>query len=171
MAGFFNSSRGGKKKIADNLNLVPFIDLFSTMIVFLLSTAVWDQLAAIPTKLGTAEGSSTQISTPETVVKKVTSEIEVVLSDRDLILSNKGQKTSLEIQPDGTLDIEAIKTFFRAARSSAPDKKDLVVKSSDLARYEHLVLVLDEAMAFEFDELVLAGVMGPQTGTRQKRGQ
>ncbi len=157
MSGFFNSSRGGKKKFADNLNLVPFIDLFSTMIIFLLSTAVWDQLAAIPTKLGTSDGKSAQLSTPETVVKKVSTDIEVTVTDRMFVLKNKEQRTEIPISPDGTVNIEMIKSFFKDARMGNPEKKDLVVKSSDTSRYEHLVLVLDEALAFDFDELVLGG--------------
>ena len=41
----------GKKKSVDfELNLVPFIDLMSAMISFLLITAVWTQVAKIDVK-------------------------------------------------------------------------------------------------------------------------
>jgi biopolymer transport protein ExbD len=166
VSGFFGSSRGGKKKFADNLNLVPFIDLFSTMIIFLLSTAVWDQLSAIPTKIGMSEGNSAQLADPNEVVKKVNSDLEVMLTDREIVLSNKGQKTNLPIGPDGTVDMEILKQFFKLARESNLEKKDLVVKSTDMSRYEHLVLVLDEALAFDFEDLILAGLSEPSRGGR-----
>ncbi len=40
---------GGKKSLDAELNLVPFIDLLVCCICFLLITAVWVQLSAIPT--------------------------------------------------------------------------------------------------------------------------
>src|SRR5579872_6320328 len=39
------SGKGGKKPLDATLNLVPFIDLLSCCISFLLITAVWTQLA------------------------------------------------------------------------------------------------------------------------------
>src|SRR5437868_8092484 len=40
-----HTGRGGKKPLDASLNLVPFIDLLSCCISFLLITAVWTQLA------------------------------------------------------------------------------------------------------------------------------
>ena len=45
------------------LNLVPFIDLLSSLVLFLLITAVWIQISAIPTAID-AKGE-TPILTPE----------------------------------------------------------------------------------------------------------
>lgn len=42
------STEGGSSKIDTELNLVPFIDLLSTLVLFLLLTVVWVQIAAIP---------------------------------------------------------------------------------------------------------------------------
>src|SRR5499427_6397748 len=39
------SGKGGKKPLDAQINLVPFIDLLSCCISFLLITAVWTQLA------------------------------------------------------------------------------------------------------------------------------
>lgn len=40
---------GGKRSLDFELNLVPFIDLLSCCISFLLITAAWNQLSRIPT--------------------------------------------------------------------------------------------------------------------------
>jgi len=45
------SVEGGKgrgKSVMASLNLVPFIDLLSTLIVFLIATAVWVELSSLP---------------------------------------------------------------------------------------------------------------------------
>ena len=38
---------GGKKSVDFQLNLIPFIDLLSVLISFLLMTSVWTQVAKI----------------------------------------------------------------------------------------------------------------------------
>ena len=39
--------KGGKKSVNADLNLVPYIDLLTCMVAFLLITAVWSQLARL----------------------------------------------------------------------------------------------------------------------------
>ncbi len=149
------SGRGGKKKFADNLNLVPFIDLFSTMIIFLLSTAVWDQLAAVQTKLGTG-ASDKSISAPPETTKKVESKLSVSLSDRDLILELAGQNRKILIDNMG-INVADLEEFFQGAREKFPELRNVVVRATDLAKYENLILVMDQALALDFDELVVMG--------------
>ena len=42
-----HTGKGGKKALDAELNLVPFIDLLSCCIAFLLITAVWTQIAGL----------------------------------------------------------------------------------------------------------------------------
>ncbi|TMA14377.1 MAG: biopolymer transporter ExbD, partial [Deltaproteobacteria bacterium] len=42
-----HTGKGGKKALDAELNLVPFIDLLSCCISFLLITAVWTQIAGL----------------------------------------------------------------------------------------------------------------------------
>ena len=50
---------GGRKGVDYDLNLIPFIDLFSVLVSFLLITAVWTQIARInvENKVGTGAGN------------------------------------------------------------------------------------------------------------------
>src|SRR5204862_8024129 len=43
-----SGGKGGKKSVNAELNLVPYIDLLTCMVAFLLITAVWTQLASLP---------------------------------------------------------------------------------------------------------------------------
>ena len=45
-----NNSRGRHRSLDAEVNLVPFIDLLSMCICFLLMTAVWVQIGALPVK-------------------------------------------------------------------------------------------------------------------------
>jgi biopolymer transport protein ExbD len=42
-----SGGKSGKKSVNADLNLVPYIDLLTCMVAFLLITAVWSQLARL----------------------------------------------------------------------------------------------------------------------------
>jgi len=42
-----SGNKSGKKPLNADLNLVPYIDLLTCMVAFLLITAVWSQLARL----------------------------------------------------------------------------------------------------------------------------
>src|SRR5262249_56386841 len=54
MAGDFTggAGRGGRKPVDIDMNLIPFIDMMSVLVAFLLLTAVWTNLAQINIKPG-----------------------------------------------------------------------------------------------------------------------
>lgn len=58
------SAEHGDGKLNTDLNLVPFIDLLSTLTLFLLVTAVWLQVAAIPASVQ-SKGKSHATVAPE----------------------------------------------------------------------------------------------------------
>lgn len=62
MAGV--STEQGSNKLDTELNLVPFIDLLSTLVLFLLVTAVWLQIAAIPASVD-SKGKAVVSDTPQ----------------------------------------------------------------------------------------------------------
>src|SRR5919201_5854052 len=60
------TGKGGKKPLDASINLVPFIDLLSCCISFLLITAVWTQLARMNvTQKGQGAAGSEQEKPPE----------------------------------------------------------------------------------------------------------
>lgn len=71
-------SSGGKKSLDAEINLVPFIDLLSMCICFLLMTAVWVEMGSIEMKqaLGTSANETTSQSYD--VVVKFTDKVSTV---------------------------------------------------------------------------------------------
>ena len=61
------SGKGGKKPLDASINLVPFIDLLSCCISFLLITAVWTQLARMDVTQKSKAPSGAVDETPPTV--------------------------------------------------------------------------------------------------------
>src|SRR5881275_820281 len=73
---------GGKKALDAELNLVPFIDLLSCCISFLLITAVWTQIAGLQV--------SSSGGPPEPQTKQETIDVRLLLSDKGYQLTMAG---------------------------------------------------------------------------------
>ena len=71
MAGIV--SEGSGNKLDTELNLVPFIDLLSTLVLFLLLTAVWVQVAAIQASVDSKGKSTVSITHDAKLRVRVTS--------------------------------------------------------------------------------------------------
>jgi len=81
-AGGAPASGGGRRKSLDpEINLVPFIDLLSTCICFLLMTAVWMEIGALQVKqaTGTEAAATTSKSVEMDVRFTSPTKIEVAL--------------------------------------------------------------------------------------------
>ena len=63
-------NKGGKKPLNADLNLVPYIDLLTCMVAFLLITAVWSQLARLEAHQK-GQGQAGEDTPPEKVFKLV----------------------------------------------------------------------------------------------------
>src|SRR6266540_4281564 len=65
-----SGNKGGKKPLDADLNLVPYIDLLTCMVAFLLITAVWTQLARLEV-MQKGQGGETEGKPPETKIAVV----------------------------------------------------------------------------------------------------
>ena len=75
---------GGKKDLNADLNLTPFIDLLSTMVCFLLITAVWIDIGSVEIK----QSHGTEASES----KKVTYDLDVVFKNPTSLRLNLKRK-------------------------------------------------------------------------------
>jgi biopolymer transport protein ExbD len=129
MAVTLAPARGARRRPVDAaINLVPFIDLLSCCIAFLLITAVWSEVASIDVSQAGAPADPTVATAAPPV-------LFVGASDYQLRLP--GAQT-IDVEP------AALSSTLRAHRG---DGEELVVQSTDGARYERLVRGLDAARA------------------------
>ncbi len=148
--------RKGNRRHVDDLNLTPFVDLFSTLIIFLLSTAVMDQLAMMQLNVGVEDKPAAQV--PPTEVKKINSQVKVTIGATKIELFDEGQVQRIERASIETpYDYAMLETFMESVRGKYPDKKDMLIFATDDAKYEDLVAVLDRSLAKDFQELITAG--------------
>ena len=116
MAGVSPSpSKGGKRELNADLNLVPFIDLLSMCICFLLMTAVWMEIGAVNVKqlVGSEAPAETKSSFEMDVRFNKPEELEVNLKHPKL----KGQKFSVTA-PTAEARLAQLKEKLKALSSS-----------------------------------------------------
>lgn len=131
-----------KKPLHAELNLVPYIDLLTCMLAFLLITAVWTQLARLEVQQkgqGQEEGPA------------VVDEMRVAVAVRDggfnLIVKDD--------QKPLPLDYARLEDELRAVKRLYPDKTDVQIISEDTIPFDTLVKTMDVAVSAGFPALSL----------------
>jgi len=139
---------GGGKKVDIDINLVPFIDVMSVLVAFLLLTAVWTNLAQINIKPG-GVGKD-----PETVQEQPPQVNLSVLVASDAIWVGITTGTPMQIPKAGdSYDYDALyNELVRYKKESGlfNDRDDIEVAAEDLVDYQTLVTVMDRAVEAKF---------------------
>lgn len=144
---------GGGKSASFELNLVPFIDMFSTLICFLLITAAWQSLESVNT--GTPPKSvesleDTPPSEPEPKVKKAVlavtlffDRLEVAEDETKKVFPNRGKE----------IDTQSLALVLVEWKRKYPERKDVILSTENRAPYRHLIRLMDTFIAGQFPEV------------------
>jgi biopolymer transport protein TolR len=135
---------GGGKSVNVELNLVPFIDLLSTLICFLLITAAWQELDSMASNAppkSTAEMPDTPQPTPNPNEPKKAMLILAIGTDK--IDMSEDDKTINIPFVNGEPDLDRLTSVLRDWKTRFPDRKDLVLATDNKAKYKYLVLMMD----------------------------
>src|SRR5688572_10565089 len=142
---------GGKshrKGLNAELNLVPYIDLLTCMVAFLLITAVWTQLARL-SAAQKGQGQAGEETPPEVVVK-----ITVVVNQEGFNLVVGQEQTP--IPKKGTdYDFEKLGAELKKSKAAHPDKNDITVASEDQIVFDTIIRTMDTALTARFADVSL----------------
>ncbi len=147
-----DDSRGGRTSNVD-VNIVPFIDLMSVLIIFLLITAVWTQVSMIQI------GSSVygQKSKDEAVQPPPRAEIpfklDIIASGYNILIG----KQVINIPKSGAdYNIEKLKTEVKKIKEMYPEKVDAIIDMNDQLAYGNLIEGMDALLDSGFPEISIA---------------
>ena len=141
--------RGGRKSLDAALNLVPFIDLLSCCIAFLLITACWTQLARIPVARPNTGGVNEQPAAP---VERPT----LTISPDGYTLERGGATVEIPFAR-GDYDVARLLGELRAARGNLPQEAGVSVRARDGVPYRELVRAMDTVLSARFADIDLDG--------------
>lgn len=147
--------KSGKKSLNADLNLVPYIDLLTCMVSFLLITAVWTQLARLQASQK-GQGQAGEETPPEMQVK-----IVVMVNQEGFNLVVGQDQTPIPKKTPEQYDFERLANELKKAKEGHPDKNDAQVASEDTIKFDILVKAMDTALArFPDISLIDSGAAG-----------
>lgn len=147
---------GGRGKGQNfDLNLVPFIDLLSVLITFLLVTAVWLQLSSMNVEQNIMDPNAPPpppSETPPTPPLTVHISAEAIEVFRNL----DGRKT-VQATGDGQYDWVAVDEAVRQEKELFPLENQATIVTDDGVHYEHMIKALDITRKHDFEKTLLGG--------------
>jgi biopolymer transport protein TolR len=137
---------GWARPLNAELNLVPYIDLLTCMVAFLLITAVWTQLARLQIGQrgpGGGEPGDTPLDKIAVVVHQ---------DGFNLVVGNDQKPLPKKA---GDFDYATLVAELTAVKRTHPDRTDAQVVSADDIVFEKLVRTMDATMSAGFPDLSL----------------
>ena len=137
------------------MNLVPFIDLLSACIAFLLMTAVWTSLYRADASLAhPGSGPREELSPPADVT------LGVLLEPAGAVIVSGAKREHLAAGASGQVDERELMAALGRLKAAHPDRRDLRVAVSAGVLFDALAEVLDAGHAAGFAELAVADAAG-----------
>ena len=147
-----HTGKGGKKSLDVEFNLVPFIDLLSCCISFLLITAVWTQIAGL--QVASSGGPPDQQQKQETTI-----DVKLLLTEKGYSLSMAGAQIDIPKvngQEGAQYDRKTLDEKLKTLKASIPDQSAITVQPEDAVAYSDLVEAVDACMGQQLRNVTVA---------------
>lgn len=149
-----SGSKTSGRRVNVDLNLVPFIDLMSVLITFLLITAVWTQVSMIQIGSSLYGKKSDSQPNPEPP-PKADLVLKVDVKSQGYILTVGTQVISIpRVAQD--YDEATLLNQLKRVKELNPEKTDAVVAVSDELEYNQLVRTMDNLLLAGFSAISVA---------------
>jgi biopolymer transport protein ExbD len=142
---------GGKKSVDSEIPLIPFIDLLLCCVMFLLVTAVWNQLARLDANQKQPGQQAPDDPPPEEHIKVV---LQVQASGY-VIASTAGDRVEIPKIGD-KFDLEQLREKLQERKRLEPNRRDLVVAPEDGVMYSDVVEAMDTVVGQGFPDMSLS---------------
>lgn len=153
MANIETSGRGRNSNV--DLNLVPFIDLMSCLITFLLISAVWTQVSMI--QLGASFAAPRDKSEKQVVVPP----LEELVLRLDVVASGYVLKIGKDTKPipkkNNIYDSESLVFELEKIKKKYPEKSGIKIAIADDVIYDNVIGVMDAGLKVGFSPELLTG--------------
>ena len=142
---------GGKKSVDSEIPLVPFIDLLLCCVMFLLVTAVWNQLAQLEANQQIPGNPNPSDPPPDPGIQLYLQ----ITGTGFAITSSAGERIDIPKNGD-EYDMDALRTRLEERRAAEPNRHDLIVAPEDGVLYENVIAAMDLAIAQGFTDVSLS---------------
>ena len=145
---------GGKgKKVSVDVNIVPFIDLMSVLIIFLLITAVWSQVSMIQIGSSIYGKRTEQESVKPPPKAEIPFRLDVKPDGYKVVV---GRQTLKIPKMNGEYDQDRLLKELSQIKELYPEKVDAVITMTDELEYGLLIMGMDALLTAGFPEISIA---------------
>jgi biopolymer transport protein TolR len=132
-----------KKALDFEINLIPFIDLLSTCICFLLLTAVWVQVGSMNVKQAVGGQAAEETAKKPTVWVLLGATGDVTLDVRDAKVPAKLAKFTIAGQK-GKPDLEQLMNAVNQLKAAEPRLTTALIQPQAASVYEDIINLMDK---------------------------
>jgi biopolymer transport protein TolR len=150
MAGMSPVVAGGKRPMDAEINLVPFIDLLSCCICFLLITAVWTHVAKIDTK------PTPNLPSDATPPPDQQNHIELRIGSDGYYLMQGATRLTLNKVGD-LYPGQQLREQLKVLHETDPDHAAVTVSADDAVSYKELVSAMDACLKVGLTDINVKG--------------
>ncbi|MEM9190205.1 MAG: biopolymer transporter ExbD [Myxococcota bacterium] len=143
---------GGKKSVDHEIPLIPFIDLLLCCVMFLLATAVWQQLARINANQQQPGQSAPEDAPPPEERVKLILKIE---KSGYTLADTTGTRQTIAAN-GGTYDLPELRNKLRERKQLEPNRRDIIVAPEDGVMYNDVVQAMDLVVGEGFQDMSLS---------------
>jgi biopolymer transport protein ExbD len=140
---------GGKKSVNHEIPLIPFIDLLLCCVMFLLVTAVWNQLARI-----NANQQQPSNQAPDNMEQKIKLVLQVQNTGY-ILASTAGDRLEIPKVAE-KYDVESLREKLQDRKRLEPNRRDLIVAPEDGVIYSDVVEAMDTVVGEGFPDMILS---------------
>lgn len=142
---------------AHDIDVTPLMNMMVILIPFLISMAVFTQIASINFSLppAMAEGEAPPGEAPKEETGKI--DISVAITDKGFTITGTGQVLPIIPKQGDKYDLEALNRMMRAIKMQYPNQEDVVLIIEEQVFYEDIVNVMDICRDAQFPNIGLSG--------------
>jgi biopolymer transport protein ExbD len=144
----FNRRKKNKEVPAGDVNLVPFIDLLSVCICFMLLTAVWLQAGVLSTKQGLGTESESKKENALSVWVELESKDSVLLSTQGFKQNRSKKRVAMKSLSDTVAKL----------KQENPELRTGLVLPNAFSSYEELVRAMDQLRKAELIDIGISPI-------------
>ena len=145
-------TKGGKKSIIVHLNVVPFIDMMTILVMFLLMTAVWTRTGRL-----TADQAVSPPNQQKKEQQKEPPKRLMILVMKGSVKAKYGDMAPREFPVTGQIGpIKGLAEFIKSIKSQLSANQKVVVAPVDDLVYQGLIRVVDTLAGLGLNNVMVA---------------
>jgi len=156
MAFAITTRKKKKHAIDEELQLVPFIDMFAVLLTFLLITATILQTAIIELSLPTAAGTGSNTSdVNENLQQPLT--LSVIITDKGLTIGGSGAILPMIAKKGGNYDFDELSRQLGKIKEKFSAQTQVIIVCEPNIIYDNIIKTMDCCLEAGFPEISLSG--------------